>query len=148
MKAYLLFSFTVYCVQCIGLAHKFADRVIRLPWSYSSIWLGRCFSLCHWEPSRVYSDDGACSLYDRITLPVNYCYIHNGYFMYINNFLIFFPPLYDNFSIYIYFLVTLWVPSVTCYAFFDGIHISHTYCVKIIFAIVNYFLYYVRDENK
>ena len=59
-----------------------------------------------------------------------------------------FPPLYDHFSTYIYFLVTLRVPSVTRYAFFDGIHISHTYCIEIFLAIVNYFLYYVRDENK
>ena len=27
------------------------------------------------------------------------------------------------------------------YAFFDGIHISHIYCVKIILAIVYYFMY-------
>ena len=50
--------------------------------------------------------------------------------------------------LFIYFLVTLWVPSVTRYAFFDGIHISHTYCAKIILATVNYFMYHVRDENK
>ena len=53
----------------------------------------------------------------------------------------------DN-NTYLFFLVTLWVPSVTRYAFFDGIHISHTYCLKIILVIVNYFLYYVRDEKK
>ena len=68
-------------------------------------------------------------------------------------FLFFF--FFDSFSpltifpyLFIYFLVTLWVPSVTRYTFFDGIHISHTYCVKIILAIVNYFMYHVSDENK
>ena len=43
------------------------------------------------------------------------------------------------FSLNNYFLVTLWVPSVTRYASFDGIHISHTYRVKIILVIVDYF---------
>ena len=34
------------------------------------------------------------------------------------------------------------------YAFFEGIHISHTNCSNIILVIVNYFLYYVRNEKK
>ena len=61
MRANLLFSypFIVYNVyNGIGLAHKFADRVIRFPWSLLSIW--QCFSLCHWEPSQMHSYDGEC----------------------------------------------------------------------------------------
>ena len=71
-----------------------------------------------------------------------------GFHIHGFSFLIIFSTPYDHFSIFIYFLVTLCVKSVTRYAFFDGIHISHTYCVKIILAIVNYFMYHVRDENK
>ena len=51
--------------------------------THSSVWPGRCFSLCHWEPSRVHGDDGECSLYDGITLPMNCCYVHKEDFMYI-----------------------------------------------------------------
>ena len=41
------------------------------------------------------------------------------------------------------------IASVSPYAFFDDIHISHTYHIKIIDVIVNYFfVFYVRDENK
>ena len=57
--------------------------------------------LCHWELSWVHGDDGACSLYDRITLLVNCCYVHNGYFMYII-FLYFPPSLWSFFHIYLF----------------------------------------------
>ena len=95
-------------------------------------------SLCHWAPTRVHGDMSAWSIYDRITLPVNCCYVHKGDFMYI-----FFFDFFSLFMIIFFlnhnFLATLWVPSVTSYAFFDGTHISHTYHVKIILVIVNYF---------
>ena len=46
MKANLLFSYTVIVYNVyngIGLTHKFADRVIRLPWSILSIWRAGVF---------------------------------------------------------------------------------------------------------
>ena len=74
MKANLLFLYTVYCLQCIGLAHKFADRVIVFP-GHIHPFDRAGDSLCHWAPSRVQGDDGACSFYDGIILPVNCCYV-------------------------------------------------------------------------
>ena len=88
----------------------------RLPWSFSSVLLGRCFSLRHWEPSWVHGDDGEGSLYYRITLPMNCCYVQKGDFMYICFCFVlfcffsdtFFPSLWSNIFIFLYNLV--WVP--------------------------------------
>ena len=67
------FSVTVGMYVCVVCMYVIADRVIRFSPGHIHIirLTGPVVSVCHWAPSRVHGDDGACSLYDGITLPVN-----------------------------------------------------------------------------
>ena len=63
-----------YCVQCIGLMPYFN---LLTEWYFIFLRLIRpVISLCHWK--LVHGGVCLLLLFDRITLPVNCCYVHEG----------------------------------------------------------------------